>query len=395
MKAISLLPALIAGLTLATSLGACAPASSRRVSLTLWLDTNDKEMKFFKRLAHQIEAKHPNLRLKLRFVSFDDLKPRFQGQVGETREPDILYLMNDWVGELVEQNLLRPVPAPQGVVPQALQSMKYRERLYGVPFVLQTIGLVYNKALVRRPPANGAQLASLAAAPHPKDQYTLLYDQRNFYYHAPWFHACGGKVFDAQGHLAIRPEPLMRSLSWARGLQRQHVVPAGASYSAMVNLFSAGQSALMVTGPWSISMLEENQLDYGVAPLPQGDCAATPRPFVGVKGFGLNRMSAHPAEAEQVLAFFASREVQEQVLKELDNLPVRAEIYESGLSPAQQAFFAQLKQGEPMPNHPLMKHVWQEMNWLLGQVFDGEPIQARMNEALERLYRQAREHDAA
>src|SRR5262249_37075643 len=135
-------------LALAAYLGlcACAPTTSRRVSLTLWLDTNDKEMRFFKQLAHQIEEKYPNLRLKLRFLAFDDLKPRFQGQVGETREPDILYLMNDWIGELVEQHLLRPLAAqPQGVVPQALTSMTYQNQLYGAPFVLQTIGLVYNR----------------------------------------------------------------------------------------------------------------------------------------------------------------------------------------------------------------------------------------------------------
>ena len=376
-------------------LGACAPAASRRVNLTLWLDTNDKEMRFFKRLAHQIEEKYPRLRLRLRFVTFDDLKPRFQGQVGETREPDILYMMNDWIGELVEQNLLRPLAnRPEGVVPQALTSMSYQGKLYGAPFVLQTIGLVYNRDLVTAPPPGSDGMLALQNQPHPKDHYTLLYDQRNFYYHAPWFHACGGQVFDAQGHLAIKPEPLLRSLSWARSLQREGVVPKGSSYSVMVNLFSAGQAALMLTGPWSIGMLEENQLNYAVAPLPRGPCEGIPRPFIGVKGFGLNRLGAHPQEAEQVLEFLTSREVQQQVLTELDNLPVRADVYNQALKPAQQAFYAQLKQGVPMPNHPMMKHVWQEMNWLLGQVFDGQPIRPKLNEALERLNRQAREHEA-
>lgn len=373
-------------------LGACAPASSRRVDLTLWLDTNDQEMKFFKSLAHQIEEKYPRLRLKLRFVAFDDLKPRFQGQVGETREPDILYMMNDWVGELVEQNLLRPLSAPpQGVVPQALASMSYQEKLYGAPFVLQTVGMVYNQKFAAKPPANAGELLALQHKSHPKGHYTLLYDQRNFYYHAPWFHACGGQVFDNRGRLAIKAEPLVESLSWARSLQRDGIVPKGSSYSVMVNLFNAGQAALMLTGPWSISMLEENQLSYGVAPLPHGPCQGEPKPFIGVKGFGLNRLGAHPAEAEQVLAFLTSREVQQQVLHELDNLPVRMDAYDGQLKPAQKAFYQLLKQGVPMPNHPLMKSVWQEMNWLLGQVFDDQPIRPKVEEALQRLYK--REHE--
>ncbi|PKL75285.1 MAG: hypothetical protein CVV27_16155 [Candidatus Melainabacteria bacterium HGW-Melainabacteria-1] len=396
MKHFHILSVLVAATLTLSSLIACAPAASRRVSLTLWLDTNDKEMHFFKQLARQFEQEHPRLRLKLRFVSFENLKPRFQGQVGETREPDILYMMNDWVGELVEQNLLRPLSqTPQGLMPQALQSMRYGGNLYGAPFVLQTIGLVYNRDLIAKPPTDSNSLQALQAKQRPKDHYTLLYDQRNFYYHAPWFHACGGQIFDARGHLAIRPEPLLRSLSWARSLQRKGVVPQGASYSVMVNLFSAGQSDLMVTGPWSISLLEENQLSYGVAPLPRGDCPGTPKPFIGVKGFGINRLSDHHEEAEQVIAFLTSRKIQQQVLSELDNLPVRADVYQTRLKPAQQVFFSQLNQSVPMPNHPLMKYVWQEMNWLLGQVFDGQPIQPRMDEALERLYRQARRHEAA
>lgn len=375
-------------------LAACSANHSRRVPLTIWLDTNDKEMVFFKQLAARVEETYPQVRLKLRFVSFDDLKPRFQGQVGETREPDILYMMNDWVGELVEQNLLRPLSkSPQGVLPQALQSMTYKGQLYGSPFVLQTIGLVYNQKLVKSPPADTRSLLALHKQAHPKDRYTLLYDQRNFYYHAPWFFACGGQIFDQHEQLAIQPEPLQRSLRWARSLQNQGVVPKGSSYSVMVNLFSAGQSDLMITGPWSMSMVEENNLKYAVAALPRGDCPEQPRPFIGVKGFGLNRLSDYPAEAEQVIQFLSSPEVQAEVLKQLDNLPVRPDIYTQTLSPAKQVFYAQLKQGVAMPNHPVMKHVWQEMNWLLGQVFEGQPIEPKVAEALARLKKRVQDHE--
>ncbi|MGV3524577.1 MAG: sugar ABC transporter substrate-binding protein [Candidatus Sericytochromatia bacterium] len=390
---------LISTLCLASilALTGCAPNTSQRVQLTLWLDTNDREMQFFKRAAHQIEEAHPHLRLRLRFVQFDDLKPRFQGQVGETREPDILYMMNDWVGELVEQNLLRPLSfQPTGLVPQAVQSMSYQQQLYGAPFAFQTIALIYNTAQVAQPPVQSAELFALQSKPHPKEHYTLLYDQRNFYYHAPWFHACGGEIFDAQGRFALQPEPLSRSLRWAYELQQRQVVPAGSSYSVMLNLFSAGEAALMIGGPWSLNTLSENQLSYGIAPLPHSDCPGTPQPFIGVKGFGVNRLSNHPKEAEEVLAWLTSAAAQEQVLAELDNLPVLASIYDGKrkLPAEKRAFYSQLQQGRPMPNHPLMKDVWQEMNWLLGQVFDGQPREARLAEAVERLQRKARDHGA-
>lgn len=376
-------------------LSACAQDASRRIDLSLWLDTNEKEMVFFKQIVHQFEAEYPQYRLKLRFIPFDDLKPRFQGQVGETRDPDILYMMNDWVGELAEANLLRPLSfEPEGAMPQALKSMTYQDKIYGAPFVFQTIALVYNRKLLDKPPGNRVELVALERKPHDKDLHTLLYDQRNFYYHAPWFHACGGRLFDAQGHFVLKAEPLRKSLRWAYSLQQLGIVHPGSSYSVMVNLFAAGQSQMMITGPWSLGLMEENDLDYAVAPLPRNDCQGLPQPFIGFKGFGVNRMSRYPEEAEKVIRYLTSAQTQEQALSQLDNLPVHQSVYRQALKSDRKIFYQQLQTGIPMPNFPMMKDVWRELNWLLGQVFDGQPLEPRLQEALERLQRRAREYGA-
>ena len=143
-----------------------------------------------------------------------------------------------------------------------------------------------------------------------------------------------------------------------------------------------------------MSILEENRLDYGVAPLPRGDCPEVPKAFIGVKGFGLNRLSEHAEEAEEVIQYLSSRQVQAEVLKQLDNLPVRSDVYAQSLDGHKQVFYDQIRQGIPMPNHPVMKYVWQEMNWLLGQVLTGQPIDPKLNEALARLQKRVKEHEA-
>ncbi|MBF2055316.1 MAG: extracellular solute-binding protein [Candidatus Sericytochromatia bacterium] len=369
------------------SLSACATERSKVISLSLWLDTHERESLFFKGLIARMEKDLPHIRLRLRFMPFEDLKPRFLGQVGETREPDIVYMMNDWVGELAEQQVLRPIAQPlNDILPAAASSMQYQGQNYGVPFVFQTIALLYNRDLIDQPPHHFQELKPRATD---SGVYPLIYDQRNFYYHAPWFHACGGQLFDANGRFVLKREPLRRSLQDAYALQQGQIVPAGASYSVMLNLFAAGQSQLMISGPWSMGLLQENKLSYGVAPLPRNSCSETPRSFIGVKGFGVNRLSRHPEAVEEVIAYLTSAESQQQALKALDNLPVHQRVYQQPLEPAQQGFYAQLQHGVPLPNHPMMKDVWQEMNWLLGQVFDGQPLEARLDEALERLQRRA------
>lgn len=387
-------------LMISTLLVSCSTVTTRPLELTLWLDTNDKEIRYFKKMAQKLREKHPNYRLKMRFIAFDNLKPRFQGQVGETREPDILYMANDWMGELVEQNLLRPLALEtQDLNASALESMRYRNRQYGAPFVFQTIGLVYNKAHVKIPPTQPADLFRLQTQPHPQGAYTLLYDMGNFYYHAPWFHACGGNLFNAQGKLAIEAEPLYRSIQWAQTLLNKKIVPPGSSYSAMVNLFASEQADLMITGPWSLSVLDENQLSYGVAPLPQSSCAGASVPFVGVKGFGLNQLSENPEAAQEVISFFMSEAAQEAALNGLDNLPVHKKVLADVLSPDKQAFQKQIQTAVPMPNHPLMKYIWQEMNFLLsqslhGKMLQGEALRFQIDKSLDRLQREAKKYDA-
>lgn len=395
-KAISLSFLSVCCLVFSTCLGACSPAAKRQLELSIWLDTNEKEMQFFRNALQPLKEKFPHYKLKLRFIAFDDLKPRFQGQVGETREPDILYMMNDWVGELVEQNLLRPLQLSESqIVPQAQNSMRYNQQLYGAPFVFQTVAMLYNRSLLKQAPHSDQQLLQLKQGLKAKDHYALIYDQRNFYYHAPWFHSCGGQIFDAQGRFALKAAPLVRSLSWATQLQQQGIVPEGASYSVMLNLFAAGQTPLMISGPWSLAMLRENELNYAVAALPQGACKQPPRPYIGVKGFGLNRMSPHPEAAEKVIAFLVSEAMQQRVLEELDNLPVHTEVLKKPLDKDKAVFYQQMQQGLPLPNHPLMKDVWQEMNWLLNQVFDGKPIESHVEQSVKRLQQKARDFYAS
>lgn len=387
-------------LMVALLLASCSTVTPRPLELTLWLDTNDKEIRYFKKMARKLREEHPQYRLKLRFISFDNLKPRFQGQVGETREPDILYMANDWIGELVEQNLLRPLALESKELdPAALDSMRYRGRQYGAPFVFQTIGLVYNKTHVKTPPTQPSDLFRLQASPHSQGAYALLYDIGNFYYHAPWFHACGGKLFNAQGKLAIEQEPLYRSIQWAQTLQNKNIVPRGSSYSAMVNLFASEQADLMITGPWSLSVLDDNQLSYGVAPLPQSPCPGASVPFVGVKGFGLNQFSENTEAAQEVIAFFMSEAVQQAALEGLDNLPVHKKVLAESLPADKQAFRAQLKTAVSMPNHPMMKYIWQEMNFLLsqslhGSTLQGDSLRRQIDKSLDRLQREAKKYDA-
>lgn len=343
-------------------------------------------MKFFKAVARSFESQNPQIKVKLRFMPFSDLKPRYSGEAREPGAPELVYLMNDWVGELAEQKLLKPLnPNGEQVLPFSRAGLSYQGQLYARPFVFQVAALIRNTRLL-------PQAAPNWQAFKPKrGQYPLMYDNRNFYFHAPFFHAFGGRLFDAKGQLVLQREPLLASIRFALALEKNGRVPRKSSASATLNLFSAGQTAQIISGPWSLAAPQENGIAVAVSPLPAISAQQVPRPFIGIKGFGLNPWAKASEAAEKWLAYVAQAEVQTLALRELDNLPVLTAVYQNqALAEHKRHFYQQAQTGVPMPNSPVMKYVWQEMNWLLAQAFDApDQLEVLTDQALNRLYKEA------
>lgn len=343
---------------------ACAPQSTQKTTLEFWGDINPKESQFFKHIFEAYQKKHPEIQIKTRFLKFRDLKPSF---LGAQKPPDVLLLMNDWLGELVQGQHLKPLPfAPdQAIAPHFKQALSYKNTLYALPLVYQVSALYYNKDLVPAPPQTLAELTQYAKAVQAKGHYGFMYDVQNFYYHGAFFHGFGGHLLNAQNQLALTAAPLEKSLQWRNQLIASGLLSDKASYATMVNLFASGELGMMLAGNWTLRDLPAKGLNFGVSPLPAVSPNANPRPFLGVKGLAISSRSAHPKAATALLRYLSSEEVQRKILLDLDNLPVMSTVYTHTSASVKAAFFAQ--KGVPMPNHAKMNVVWQEMNWLMGQ----------------------------
>jgi maltose-binding protein MalE len=132
---------LLLGIILAAGCGSgSGPAESQRV-LHIWLDANQRELAFFGKAGSLIEAAHPGLRLRWKQVRLNDLKPVFLGHARQSREPDLVLLINDWVGELVRHGLLAEVPGSfPALLPPMLEAVTLEGRLYGVPWSFEALG---------------------------------------------------------------------------------------------------------------------------------------------------------------------------------------------------------------------------------------------------------------
>ncbi|MBU1108541.1 MAG: extracellular solute-binding protein [Candidatus Riflebacteria bacterium] len=365
------------------------PIDSRQ-PIQIWLDANAREIEFFREIGGRIEKAIPGIVLHWKVTRLNDLKPTFLGHAQRTREPDIVLLVNDWIGELSRQNLLLPITASfSHIMPAMLDGVTVENKLYAVPWSFEALALFYNTDLVATPPRNFEELISIGAALGPNCLYPFIYENKNFYSHAPLFFGFGASIFAADGRIDLQTAEHENSLKFARDLQvRWNLLPAKANYPAMINLFGRGQIGMIISGPWSMPEIERSPVNFAVTRIPDISASQPARPFIGIKGFAVNAHTAHPREALMVVEMLGSQEIQSLAARRIGLLPCYQPV--SGnqeLTLHQQGFLDSARYGIPLPPGESMKLVWQETSWILNEVFNNPArgLSEVLNEAQSRI----------
>src|SRR6266436_8447394 len=163
-------------------------------------------------------------------------------QVG--KGPDIVIWAHDKVGEWADSGLIAPVEISSEFsgkfFPEAWQAVLHEKRLWGYPIALETVTLIYNKALLDGPPPTDlSQLAAINQAMkknHP-GVVTILWDPRSAYYTWPILASGGGFVFGANGsdydlrNVGVATPGAVIALSEIVGLMRAGILPKVCPYS--------------------------------------------------------------------------------------------------------------------------------------------------------------------
>ena len=91
-----------------------------------------------------------------------DLTVQFKTAAITNKGPDILVWAHDVIGELASSGLIEPLSPPSiiknKILDVALDAFTFRGRLYGYPYDLEAVGLIYNKKLVPHPPETMEEL---------------------------------------------------------------------------------------------------------------------------------------------------------------------------------------------------------------------------------------------
>jgi len=310
---------------------------------------------------------------------------KFTAAAAAGKGPDVFCWPHDRVGEWAKSGLIVPVrPARrlrERIDEGAWKAFTYQGQVWGYPIAIEAVGLIYNKALVKEPPATFDEVIALDRQLKPRGIGAILWDYNKSFFTWPLLAGPGGYVFgrNAAGELdaaqvGVNQPGAVAGAAMVERLVRDGHMPRGARYAEMEAAFARGQVAMMISGPWAWDNAKKAGIDFAVAPVPAVVPGKPSKPFVGVLGC----MVSSASRIKDV-----AREFVENHLLKVESLKTISADVALG-TPADKAYFRELsadprivatmanaQAGEPIPNIPEMQRFFPAVDAALEAISNG------------------------
>ena len=304
-----------------------------------------------------------------------DLTSLFKTAALTGKGPDVLLWANDVSGELAQSGLIEPLDElpflTENFLPVSLKAFRYKGRLYGYPYAVESLALFYNKDTIKTPPQSFEEIEQIALKlTNPaKKKYGFLYDFKTFFFSFPILNASGGYIFgeDKNGlnakDVGINHQGFIDGLTFLQRLNTEGIIPSSTDRGIAFENFKTGNLAFMIDGPWAIKDLNESKVNYGISVLPTFKNSIA-KPFVGVHGFMIRRSSQNKLRAKEFVEKFLLSKKGVALFYKFDNrAPARIDVLEelSKADPTVSILRKSAESGVAMPNIPQMASVWNAM----------------------------------
>ncbi|BDG34740.1 sugar ABC transporter substrate-binding protein [Saccharococcus caldoxylosilyticus] len=367
--------------------------------LVVWVNDEEKQKQALNDIFKKYTEK-TGIKVEMVAVSMLDQvkKIALDGPAG--KGPDIFYQPHDRIGDIVLQGLADPVDlgdAKSEYSKIAVDAVTYDGQIYGVPFVVETYGLFYNKNLVPEAPKTMEELMKIAKEKtNPaKDQYGFLMEAANFYFVYPFFAGYGGYVFRNEdgkmdtSDIGLANDGAVKGAELVQSWFKNGYIPKEINQDVMNGLFTKGNVATVISGPWNIATYRDALGDkLATAPLPVLENGEHPKSFVGVKAWMLSAYSKNKEWATDLMKFITNEENSLHYYEVAGEMPANEKALTNEKiknDPLISGFAEQIQYGEPMPNVPQMSQVWDPMGNALQFIAKGDNPKEVLKEAVKTI----------
>lgn len=320
-----------------------------------------------------------------------DMDTKLQMAAPAGMGPDVIATMpHDIIGKWANQGILYPLDTHpdslNGFFDSTVMAVTYNGKPYGIPLSVESVGLVYNKALVEKAPETFDEVLDIIEQYENSDTYGLVFPAAEPYHMYGILKGFGGYIFgwkDGQYDvydIGMNNEGAVEAVNYLKSFFDNGYFPESmrdrsSQHAFSTGTFEQGKAALQINGPWVIANLEKLGIDYGISVIPMLPNGEYPQPFLGVQFVGINNYSSNKEAALKLAEYITSKSNMAQFALDTHLTPTRSDVLETEAVKSNEQISAWARQaelGNPMPNIPEMSSVWSVWSDALQIVYLGK-----------------------
>ncbi|QYX80615.1 extracellular solute-binding protein [Streptomyces akebiae] len=378
--------ALVASIALtATACGGSDSGDSADGPVTItWWDTSNatNEAPTYKALVKEFEAANKDIKVKYVNVPFDQAQNKFDTAAGATGAPDILRSEVGWTPAFAKKGFFLPLDGTEALKdedefqPSLIKQAQYDGKTYGVPFVTDTLALVYNKELfekagITEAPKSWDDLKKAAATIKEKTGVDGYWGSTQAYYAQSFLYGEGTDTVDvAAKKITVASAEAKKAYgTWldlfdGKGLHKADTTAD--AYAHIQDAFVNGKVASIVQGPWEITNFYKgsafkDKANLGIATVPAGSTGKAGAPTGGHNlSVYAGSDKAHQEASLKFVNFMTSAKSQETIALKNSTLPTRDDAYtaEVKADPGIAGYQTVLAAAQPRPELPEYSSLW-------------------------------------
>ncbi|RWR03074.1 ABC transporter substrate-binding protein [[Pantoea] beijingensis] len=290
-------------------------------------------------MASDFEKQHPDIAVNLEFVPYEALHDKIVAARGAgSNGYDVVLFDAIWPAEFTRFDLLQDVSArinaedKSKIFPGAMNTVIYKGKTLGMPWILDTKYLYYNKAMLEKagisnPPQTWQQVMEQSEILKQKDvvKYPLVWSwsqaEALICDYTTLVSGFGGEFYQNEKLNFTNPGAMKAVTYMKETLDKGLTNPNSREYleEDVRKAFSNGDAAFALNWTYMYNMANDPKQskvagDVGIVPAP-GDAPGKASAVNGSMGLGIAKASQHPDESWQFISYITSQPVQDKYAK--------------------------------------------------------------------------------
>ncbi|MGE6257215.1 sugar ABC transporter substrate-binding protein [Heyndrickxia sporothermodurans] len=259
-------------------------------TLTVWIhpfvgdELKDKQSAVFKKMADDFNKEYPDVKIKFEEIPWANREQKILTALAANQGPDIFYLIPDMMAQFADKGVLTPITKLLGNdwdkedFPQSsLDSVTYKNELYGLPILHEVQTQIYNTKILaeiggdkNHLPTTWEEFDALAEKAVAKGYYARGFEGGNTpnatLYPLIW--QSGGDIIDKDGNVMINNEKGVKAFEKINDMYKNKWIPKDSINSLdHFTQFVEGKSLSSSAAGITFSTLKERGFkDYVVGP---------------------------------------------------------------------------------------------------------------------------------